>query len=120
MNVAMGAVLKQWHDFREEFAVDKTTPLPDIDALRRASVHTDISCIEIDEENMTVFITDENVSLDVGAVAKGFATEIVCDELSEKYDNFLRRRQCKKPRSSDGRPHKMGRVDTEPGGRRKL
>ena len=89
MNVAMGAVLKQWHDFREEFAIDETTPLPNINALRRASAHTDIDCVEIDEENMTVFITDENVSLDVGAVAKGFATEIVCDELSEKYDNFL-------------------------------
>lgn len=102
MNIAMGSVLKVWHDVREEYEKWQDdalygTPegencpveLPDIETLRAKAEHIDINCVEIDEENMTVFITDPNVRIDVGAVAKGFATEVVADELIEMgYDNF--------------------------------
>ena len=88
LNVAMGSVLKVWHDFREAYRDDPTTPLPDIDVLKEKAEHTDIDAIVIDEENSTVYITDPEVRIDVGAVAKGYATEIVCDTLNEKYDNF--------------------------------
>ena len=88
LNVAMGSVLKVWHDFREAYRDDPTTPLPDIDVLKEKAEHTDIDAIVIDEENSTVYITDPEVRIDVGAVAKGYATEIVCDALNEKYDNY--------------------------------
>ncbi len=88
MNIAMGAVLSQWHDFREAFAGDAATPLPDIDKLREAAQHIDINCVEIDHENQTVYISDPLVRLDVGAIAKGYATEMICDELNQKYDNY--------------------------------
>lgn len=88
MNVAMGAVLREWHNFREGYEHDHSWPLPKLETLQEKAKHVDIDCVEIDTENMTVFITDPDVRLDVGAVAKGFATEIVCDELSEFCDNF--------------------------------
>ena len=98
LNVAMGSVLKLWHDVRDSYdmRLESSTPeesiknikLPDEELLREAAKHTDINAVIIDDENNTVFITDENVRLDVGAVAKGYATEIVCDELNEKYDNY--------------------------------
>jgi len=85
MNVAMGSVLKIWHNFRE---ADEHI-VPDTDTLTARAEHTDIHAIEIDRDAMTVYINDPEVSLDVGAVAKGYATEIVVDELSEKYESFL-------------------------------
>lgn len=88
LNVAMGSVLRVWHDVREEFSATGTATLPDMDLLRQKAEHTDINRVQIDRENMTVYITDSNVQLDVGAVAKGYATEMICDELREKYDNF--------------------------------
>ncbi len=99
LNVAMGSVLKVWHDKREEYSFIKESvypvtsrdiSLPDMELLKEKARHTDITRVEIDTENMTVYITDPQVRLDVGAVAKGYATERVADELVEMgYDNFL-------------------------------
>lgn len=76
-NVAMGSVLKLWHKERE---VGIDTPekakLPDRDALLAASAHTDINSIVIDREAGTVFISDPETSIDVGAIGKGYATEM--------------------------------------------
>lgn len=89
MNVAMGSVLKVWHDVRDEYSAYGTVTLPDYDLLAEKAQHTDINRVQIDAENNTVFITDPQVQLDVGAVAKGYATEVICDELVEMgYDNF--------------------------------
>ena len=102
MNVAMGSVLKVWHEKREEYdgwqddvlfggADPAANPvqLPDISLLKEKAQYTDINCVEIDTEAMTVYITDPDVQLDVGAVAKGYATECIADKLAEKYDNFI-------------------------------
>lgn len=88
LNVAMGSVLREWHNMREEYEESGSATVPDIEVLREKAKYTDINCVEVDDENNTVFITDENVQLDVGAVAKGFATEMICDELNKKYDNY--------------------------------
>ncbi len=99
MNIAMGSVLNVWHDKREEYdgikemiypVTSRDISLPDIELLQEKARYTDINQVEIDRENMTVFIKDKNLRLDVGAVAKGYATEIISDELIAKgYDNFL-------------------------------
>lgn len=76
MNVMMGAVLRLWHDCREEARTDPANArIPSAAALEEAARHTDISCLEIDEENRTVRITDPKASIDVGALGKGYATE---------------------------------------------
>ena len=77
-NIAYGAVLKIWHEYRTEGIEDpENAALPSEEELRNASLHTNIEDIIIDEENSTVFLKDPLMSLDVGAIAKGYATEQV-------------------------------------------
>ena len=79
VNIAMGSVLSLWHDARElGVQYPDEAALPDRDALERAAAHTDINSIQIDEEKGTVFFTDPEVRLDVGAIAKGYAVQQVC------------------------------------------
>lgn len=85
VNVAMGSVLSLWHSYRE---IGSDNPaeasLPPIDKLTSAALHTDISGLVIDTENSTVTLTDPLMRLDVGAIAKGYATECVARSLEER------------------------------------
>lgn len=82
MNIMMGAVLRLWHDCREEAGNNPSNAkIPTDDALNEAVKHTDISCLEIDEKNQTVRITDPKASIDVGALGKGYATEKAAQHL---------------------------------------
>lgn len=84
MNIMMGAVLRLWHDCREEARTDPASArIPSAEALAEAARHTDISCLEIDAENRTVRITDPMASIDVGALGKGYATEMAAMRLRE-------------------------------------
>ena len=84
VNVAMGSVLEIWHRYRRQGLDDPSSAeLPPGDELEEASKHTDIDRIIVDTDEGTVFLEDECMSLDVGAVAKGFAVEIVAKELME-------------------------------------
>lgn len=85
VNVAMGSVLSIWHDYRT-MAENKPAEaeVPPMDMLLDASKHTNINNVIIDKENSTVFLTDPNMSLDVGAIAKGYATERIAKALIEK------------------------------------
>lgn len=75
-NIAMGSVLKIWHDHREQAAADPASAtVPDLAELQAAAAHTDMDKVVLDEENSTVFFLDPEMSLDLGAVAKGYAAE---------------------------------------------
>lgn len=76
VNVAMGSVLKIWHEYRE---IGKE--VPPMALLTEAAKHTDINSLVIDEGNMTVEILDPKMQLDVGAIAKGYATEMIASSL---------------------------------------
>lgn len=81
-NIAFGPVLKIWHDYREEGTYDPlNAALPPIEALRNAAQYTDLDKVIVDEKNSTVFLAEEKMSLDVGAVAKGFAVEIAAQKV---------------------------------------
>ena len=84
VNVAMGSVLSLWHEARED-GVDNPleAALPDEAALKEAALHCNIEDVVIDEAASTVYIADSKLRLDVGAVAKGWATEKVCREMPE-------------------------------------
>ncbi len=85
MNVAMGSVLSLWHTSRTNGNENpEQASLPPIDMLKKASLHTDISKLVIDEESCTVTLTDPLMKLDVGAIAKGYATECIARDLEEK------------------------------------
>jgi len=77
-NIALGAVLKIWHKYRTEGIEDETkAALPPMYELKEAAKHTSINKLIIDEVNSTVFLEDPKMSLDVGSIAKGYATEQV-------------------------------------------
>lgn len=85
VNIAMGSVLSIWHDYRSFGISDpENAELPPFDQLKAAAEHTDISCLVIDEENCTVTITDPKMTLDVGAIAKGYAVEQIARHLEEQ------------------------------------
>ncbi|MDD2216658.1 MAG: FAD:protein FMN transferase [Eubacteriales bacterium] len=78
VNVALGSVLEIWHDYRTKGIEDpKNAILPSMEELKAAVVHTDINNVIIDETESTVFISDPDLRLDVGAIAKGYAVEQV-------------------------------------------
>ena len=58
--------------------------LPPMELLDEKAKHTDINKIIIDEEASTVFLEDPEMRLDVGAIAKGYATERVAEIMEEK------------------------------------
>ncbi len=81
-NIALGAVLKIWSEYRDMAEADPgNAAIPPMEDLIAANEHTDINKVIVDGENSTVFLEDPEMSLDVGAVAKGFATEIVAKEI---------------------------------------
>ncbi len=82
MNIAMGSVLRLWHECRENADKDpENVTVPSKESLEEASRYTSIDSIVIDEENRTVYISDPLCSIDVGAVGKGFATAKVSEWL---------------------------------------
>lgn len=78
INIAFGAVLSVWHKYREA-GIDhpEKAELPPMDVLKEKAEHTDINKVIIDEDAQTVYLEDPEMSLDVGAIAKGYATEQV-------------------------------------------
>ena len=83
VNIAMGAVLRLWHDARERSALDPDgAALPDDTALKEASLHCRIGDVVLDEKNGTVTLNDPEMSIDVGAIAKGYAADRAAEALS--------------------------------------
>ena len=78
LNIAMGSVLRIWHDYREaagQTETDADNKLPSQEELDAAARHCDISNLVIDENAKTVYLSDPDMSLDVGSVGKGYAVE---------------------------------------------
>ena len=84
VNVAMGSVLVLWHEARNDGLNDIANAyLPDSEKLTAAAEHTDFSCVVIDEEASTVFLTDSQMRLDVGAIAKGWSAQRAAEHAPE-------------------------------------
>lgn len=78
VNVAMGAVLTIWHDYREDGIYDPAAAeLPPMETLEAAAQHVNFDDVVLDEAAGTVTFLDPKLRLDVGAIAKGYATEQV-------------------------------------------
>ena len=85
VNIAMGSVLSIWHEYREKGSLNpQNASLPPKEALQEAALHTDIDLIRIDEKNATVTLEDPSMRLDVGAIAKGYAVEMIALELEKQ------------------------------------
>ena len=67
VNIAYGAVLRIWHDYREAgIANPENASLPEETALLEASKHCNIEDLILDEANSTVYFQDPELRLDVG------------------------------------------------------
>lgn len=76
LNIALGAVLNVWHKYREE-----GTKVPPVGELVKAGAYTDISKIQI--KSNVVFINKEGISIDLGGIGKGYAAELLSQDLEE-------------------------------------
>lgn len=86
VNIAMGSVLRLWHEAREAGLNDPDNArLPDREQLKLAAEHVSFDTVLLDEANGTVFLTDPEQRLDVGAVAKGWTAQQVSRLLPEGY-----------------------------------
>lgn len=79
VDVTLGAALALWHDAREAGVDDpEHAALPAPADLAEAGEHRGFDKVLLNEVRCTVEITDPELRLDVGAVAKGWAVERVC------------------------------------------
>ncbi len=85
VNVAMGSVLKIWHNYRNAGISDPAeAKLPPMNKLQEAAQHCSIDDLVLDVEAGTVFLKDPEMRLDVGAIAKGYAVEAIARYLMDK------------------------------------
>ena len=114
VNVAMGSVLKLWHEARSDGLEDiANARLPDMEALKKAVQHTAIESIVIDEAASTVYISDPEVSLDVGAIAKGWAAQRAAEKAPKGYLMSVGGNVCATGPKSEGNPWVIGVRDPD-------
>ena len=77
-NGALGSVTLLWKD-----AINTET-LPTDKEIEEASRHTDFDTVILDKSTMTVTLTDPNLRIDAGAVAKGYVSKILLSHLDKK------------------------------------
>ena len=93
-NVMLGSVLRLWHNARtkatESYGFIDESELPSKAQLETAYTHTSIDLLVIDKATSTVYISDSEASIDVGAIAKGYAVDRLYDRLkSEGADSVV-------------------------------
>lgn len=113
VNVAMGSVLDLWHDARTAAEHDPSNAtIPTMETLRAAAEHSDMDAVVIDREAGTVYITDAETRLDVGAVAKGWATQKVAENAPSGMLISVGGNVCATgPKTEDGTPWVVGIQD---------
>lgn len=80
VNPALGSVLQLWHEARNDGINDPANAyLPQEEALNAAAQHMDFDAVVIDETASTVYLSDPEMRLDVGAVAKGWSVQRVAE-----------------------------------------
>lgn len=86
-DITMGPVLEIWHDYRDAGVIANNegveSILPSLSELEQAKSCAGWDKVEINEDEQTVYLNQSCASLDVGSVAKGYATEKVAQKLEE-------------------------------------
>ena len=110
VNAAMGSVLRLWHSARNQSIQNPAEAyLPDRNALSDAAEHTGFDSVVIDEAASTVYISDPEMSLDVGAIAKGWACQRVAEAAPAGMLISVGGNVCATgPKAADGTPWVIG------------
>ncbi|MDO5715478.1 MAG: FAD:protein FMN transferase [Tissierellia bacterium] len=92
-NICLGPLVDYWNQYRDLYEGGASSkdveeqlgyslpPQEELEALRPLM---DMNELIVDDKNHTVFLTKEGMSLDTGAVAKGYATELVARDLEKR------------------------------------
>lgn len=92
-NIAMGPIIDVWKAYSDKYIEGKNKEevkkimgnyLPDQAYLESLRQYTNIDGIILNDDERSVFLKYPQMSLDLGAVAKGYATEIIGEELRQK------------------------------------
>lgn len=87
-DVSCGSVLKIYHDYRdkglEKNAKGELGDIPNEEVLKNAYNYCGFKYLDINEKEKTVFLKDKHVSIDVGGLAKGYATEQIAKKLKNE------------------------------------
>lgn len=114
VNVMMGSVLKLWHDARTQAENDPANAaIPSEAALKAAAEHTSIASLVIDEAAGTVYLSDAKVRLDVGAVAKGWATQKAAEHAPAGMLISVGGNVCATGPKAEGKPWVVGIQDPD-------
>ena len=115
-NVAMGSVLQLWHEARNEgITRPETAALPDAGKLEAAAQHMDITSLVINESDSTVYLSDPDARLDVGAVAKGWAVQRIAEQLPSGILLSVGGNVCATGPKYEGQPWIIGIQDPQGG-----
>jgi len=79
-NIALGPVLKIWHNHREECTTGGACTVPLLADLQAANMYTNPDDIILDPVNHTITMS-ENMSIDLGGVSKGYISGLINDYL---------------------------------------
>lgn len=83
-NIAMGPLVNIWSSYSDRAEENpEDAAIPSRKELEKAAKYTDIEKIIVDEKKSTVFLEDANMVIDLGAVAKGYAVELVAEEIEK-------------------------------------
>ena len=115
VNVMLGSVLHLWHVARNDGINDPASAeLPNMDALREAAKHCSMDSLVIDAEASTVYIADPEARLDVGAIAKGWATQKAAENAPDGMLISVGGNVCATgPKLPDGTPWVIGIQDPD-------
>ena len=91
VNAAMGAVLSLWHEART-LSLDEPAKayIPSTAELKDAAQHCSMDSVFVDMQNSRVRLDDPDMSLDLGAFAKGWAVEKAAQLLESKADELAK------------------------------
>ena len=115
VNAAMGSVLYLWHEARNDGINDpQNAALPSMETLQEAANHCSFDSVIIDETAKTVYITDKETRLDVGAIAKGWATQRAAENAPSGMLISVGGNVCATgPKLADGTPWVIGIQDPD-------
>lgn len=114
VNPGMGSLLSLWHEERQQaLQTPEKARIPKEAARHQAAEHMDLHNMVLDFENGTVFLKDPEMRLDVGAIAKGWALQKVCQEAPEGMLISIGGSVCATGPKPDGSPWIVGIQDPE-------
>lgn len=82
-NIALAPVVLEYKKVQEKYDNNEVVSPPKMSVLKQKSKCSNMDDIILDEKNSTIFLKNKCNLIDLGAVAKGYATDAISDNLRE-------------------------------------